>query len=75
MNGQVLLVIQQLRAMADEIEKSGGVDIGDFDVSRRIGGGIITKELRLTVYHPNTASNIATVFGVEMPSTLEEEVV
>lgn len=75
MNGQVMLVIQQLRSMADEIEKSGGVDIGDFDVSQRIGGGIITQELRLTVYHPNTAANIATVFGVEMPSTLEEEVV
>lgn len=72
MNAQTLLVIQQLRAMADEIEKIGGVDIGDYDISQRISGGAISQDLRLTVYYPYTSNNIASVFGVDMPTTLEE---
>ena len=72
MNVQTLLVIQQLRAMADEIEQSGGADIGDYDVSQRISGGVISQDLRLTVYYPHTTANIANVFGVDLPTTLEE---
>lgn len=68
----VKIAVEQLRRLADEIENGKGVMIGDFDVSQRINGGTISQDLRITVYHEPTNENLASVFGVDMPTTLEE---
>lgn len=70
---EVKIAVEQLRQLANEIEHGNGVTIGDFDVSQRINGGTISQDLRITVYHEPTNENLSTVFGVEMPKTLEEE--
>lgn len=71
---EVKIAVEQLRRLADEIEHGSGVTIGDFDVSQRINGGVISQDLRITVYHEPTTENLSTVFGVEVPKTLEESV-
>lgn len=68
---EVKIAVEQLRRLADEIEHGNGVTIGDFDVSQRINGGTISQDLRVTVYHEPTNENLSTVFGVDMPKTLE----
>lgn len=68
---EVRIAVEQLRRLADEIENGKGVTIGDFDVSQRINGGTISQDLRITVYHEPTNENLASVFGVDMPTTLE----
>lgn len=70
---EVRIAVEQLRQLADEIENGKGVTIGDFDVSQRINGGTISQDLRITVYHEPTSENMASVFGVDMPTTLEEK--
>nr|CAK6597472.1 hypothetical protein K50PH164C1_LOCUS54 [Klebsiella phage vB_Kpn_K50PH164C1] len=70
---EVRIAVEQLRRLADEIENGKGVTIGDFDVSQRINGGTISQDLRITVYHEPTNENLASVFGVDMPTTLEEK--
>lgn len=66
------VVINHLRQMADALEQDQSSQIGDFDVGQRISGGIIAQDLRITVYHQPSAENMASVFGVDLPSTLEE---
>lgn len=70
---EVRIAVEQLRQLADEIENGKGVTIGDLDVSQRINGGTISQDLRITVYHEPTNENLASVFGVDMPTTLEEK--
>lgn len=70
---EVRIAVEQLRQLADEIENGKGVTIGDFDVSQRINGGTISQDLRIAVYHEPTNENLASVFGVDMPTTLEEK--
>lgn len=69
----VKIAVEQLRRLADEIEEGNGVTIGDFDVSQRLNGGTISQDLRITVYHEPTNENLAIVFGVDVPTTLEEK--
>lgn len=72
---EVRIAVEQLRQLADEIENGKGVTIGDFDVSQRINGGVISQDLRITVYHEPTSENLCTVFGVDTPTTLEEPLI
>lgn len=72
---EVKIVVEQLRRLADEIENGAGVTIGDFDVSQRLNGGVISKDLRVTVYHEPTGKNLCTVFGVDTPTTLNEQMI
>lgn len=72
---EVKIVVEQLRRLADEIENGAGVTIGDFDVSQRLNGGVISKDLRVTVYHEPTGKNLCTVFGVDTPTTLDEQII
>lgn len=72
---EVRIVVEQLRRLADEIENGKGVAIGDFDVSQRLNGGVISQDLRMTVYHETTSENLCTVFGVDTPTTLEESLI
>lgn len=72
---EVRIVVEQLRRLADEIENGKGVTIGDFDVSQRLNGGVISQDLRVTVYHETTTENLSTVFGVDTPTTLEEPLI
>lgn len=72
---EVKIVVEQLRRLADEIENGAGVTIGDFDVSQRLNGGVISKDLRVTVYHEPTGKNLCTVFGVDTPTTLDEKMI
>lgn len=68
---EVQIVVNQLRQLADELEKDCGATVGDFDVSQRINGGAISQDLRITVYHTPTNENLANVFGVDIPTTLD----
>lgn len=72
---EVKVVVEQLRRLADEIENGAGVTIGDFDVSQRLNGGVISQDLRVTVYHESTSKNLLTVFGVDTPTTLDEQMI
>ena len=72
---EVRIAVEQLRRLADEIEKGKGATIGDFDVSQRINGGVISQDLRITVYHEPTSENLCTVFGVDTPTTLDEQMI
>lgn len=72
---EVRIAVEQLRQLADEIEHGAGVTIGDFDVSQRLNGGVISQDLRITVYHEPTNENLSTVFGVDVPTTLEEPLI
>lgn len=40
---EVKIAVEQLRRLADEIETGAGVTIGDFDVSQRLNGGVISR--------------------------------
>ena len=72
---EVRIAVEQLRRLADEIENGNGVTIGDFDMSQRLNGGVISKDLRVTVYHETTTENLSTVFWVDTPTTLEEPLI
>lgn len=72
---EVRIAVEQLRQLADEIENGKGVTIGDFDMSQRLNGGVISRDLRITVYHEPTNENLSTVFGVDVPTTLEEPLI
>lgn len=72
---EVKIAVEQLRRLADEIETGAGVTIGDFDVSQRLNGGVISQDLRITVYHEPTSENLCTVFGVDTPTTLDEPLI
>ena len=72
---QAKIAVEQLRRMADEIENGSGVMIGDFDVSQRINGGVISQDLRITVYHEPTTENLSTVFGIDSPTTADEKMI
>ena len=72
---EVKIAVEQLRRLADEIENGNGVTIGDFDVSQRINGGVISQDLRITVYHEPTSENLSTVFGIDAPTTADEKVI
>lgn len=72
---EVRIAVEQLRQLADEIENGNGVTIGDFDMSQRLNGGVISQDLRITVYHEPTNENLSTVFGVDVPTTLEEPLI
>lgn len=75
MINQVSVVIEQLRRMADELEADSTAQVGDFDVSHRLNGNMISQDLRITVYHEPTKENLCTVFGVDAPSTLDEQMI
>ena len=66
---EVRIAVEQLRRLADEIEN------GDFDMSQRLNGGVISQDLRVTVYHEPTSENLCTVFGVDTPTTLDEQMI
>ena len=72
---EVKIAVEQLRRLADEIENGKGVTIGDFDVSQRINGGVISQDLRITVYHEPTSENLSTVFGIDAPTTADEKII
>nr|UVY41926.1 MAG: hypothetical protein [Bacteriophage sp.] len=72
---EVRIAVEQLRQLAGEIENGKGVTIGDFDMSQRLNGGVISQDLRITVYHEPTNENLSTVFGVDVPTTLEEPLI
>lgn len=72
---EVRIAVEQLRRLADEIENGKGVTIGDFDMSQRLNGGVISQDLRVTVYHEPTNENLSTVFGVDTPTTLDEQMI
>ena len=72
---EVRIAVEQLRRLADEIEHGDGVMIGDFDVSQRLNGGVISQDLRITVYHEPTSENLSTVFGIDSPTTADEKVI
>lgn len=75
MINQVSIVIEQLRRLADELESDSTAQVGDFDVSQRLNGNMISQDLRITVYHEPTSENICTVFGVDTPTTLDEQMI
>lgn len=72
---EVKIVVEQLRRLADEIENGAGVTIGDFDVSQRLNGGVISNDLRVTVYHEPTGKNLCAVFGVDTKTNLDEQMI
>lgn len=72
---EVKIAVEQLRRLADEIETGSGVTIGDFDVSQRLNGGVISQDLRITVYHEPTSENLSTVFGIDAPTTADEKII
>lgn len=72
---EVKIAVEQLRRLADEIEHGAGVTIGDFDVSQRLNGGVISQDLRITVYHEPTSENLSTVFGIDSPTTADEKII
>lgn len=72
---EVRIAVEQLRRLADEIGNGKGATIGDFDVSQRINGGVISQDLRITVYHELTSENLCTMFGVDTPTTLDEQMI
>lgn len=75
MINQVHIVIEQLRRLADELESDSTAQVGDFDVSQRLNGNMISQDLRITVYHEPTSENLRTVFGVDVPTTLDEQMI
>lgn len=75
MINQVSIVIEQLRRLADELEADSSAQLGDFDVSQRLNGNVISQDLRITVYHEPTSKNLYTVFGVDAPTTLDEQMI
>lgn len=75
MINQVSVVIEQLRRLADELESDSTAQVGDFDVSQRLNGNMISQDLRITVYHEPTSENLCTVFGVDAPTTLDEQMI
>lgn len=75
MINQVSIVIEQLRRLADELESDSTAQVGDFDVSQRLNGNMISQDLRITVYHEPTSENLCTVFGVDAPTTLDEQMI
>lgn len=72
---EVRIAVEQLRRLADEIENGKGVTIGDFDMSQRLNGGVISQDLRITVYHEPTSENLSTVFGIDAPTTADEKII
>ena len=75
MINQVSIVIEQLRRLADELEADSTAQVGDFDVSQRLNGNMISQDLRITVFHEPSAKNLSTVFGVDVQATLEEPMI
>lgn len=75
MINQVSIVIEQLRRLANELEADSSAQVGDFDVSQRLNGNVISQDLRITVYHEPTNENLRTVFGVDTPTTLDEQMI
>lgn len=73
-NARAMLIVAQLRKLADEIEANEGVSVDDFDTSISMSGYNITQSLSLRVYYTATNENIAKVYGQDMPTTLEERV-
>lgn len=75
MINQVSIVIEQLRRLANELEADSSAQVGDFDVSQRLNGNMISQDLRITVYHEPTNENLFTVFGVDTQTTLDEQMI
>lgn len=75
MINQVSIVIEQLRRLASELEADSSAQVGDFDVSQRLNGNVISQDLRITVYHEPTNKNLCTVFGIDTPTTLDEQMI
>lgn len=71
-SARLMVVVSQLRKLADEIENGYGVSIGDFDTSVSMTDYSITHRLSLCVNYAPTGENISKAYGQDIPTTLED---